>query len=135
MLHYLDDFLVIIPPGINPDPYSEIFDNLCKLLGFMINKSKEKIHIINDFLGIEIDTNLMEARLPREKLQKAIALVNAALKKRSIFIKNLQSLIGFLAFASRVVIPGKAFFRRLYDALDSQHKHVRLTSSIKQDLK
>ena len=134
-LHYLDDFLIILPKGTDPSPYNEVFNSLCKILGFCVNSDKDKISTINDFLGIELDTILMEARLPPEKLAKAIELVNAALRKKSISIENLQSLVGFLAFAAKVVIPGRAFLRRLYDALSAEYSKIRITSAMKEDLR
>lgn len=135
ILHYLDDFLGIIPPDEDAKPYTETFDSLCETLGLKVNKKKDKLHTIVDFLGIELDTNSMQARLPEEKLQKAIKLVNSALKKKSIPLEELQTLVGFLAFASKVIVPGRAFLRRLYNALYSEVGIIRLSSPIKEDLR
>ena len=52
MLHYLDDFLGIVPPDKNPEPYNALFDKLCKTLGFARNIKKNKMHTTTDFLGI-----------------------------------------------------------------------------------
>ena len=115
--------------------YCKTFDSLCETLGLKVNRNKDKLHTVVDFLGIELDTVLMQARLPEDKLQKAIELVNSALRKKSIPLEELQTLVGFLAFASKVVIPGRAFLRRLYNALYSELGITRLSSSIKEDLR
>lgn len=76
----------------------------------MINKNKNKIYIINKFLNIKINTNFIKNRLVKKKLQNIIELINAALKKKFIFIKNLQSFTKFLIFAFKKMILGKIFF-------------------------
>lgn len=69
-----------------------------------------------DFLGLEFDTVKMEARLPEDKLEKAIKRVAKLLEKSSSTThKELQSLVGLFSFAAKVVYPGRAFLRRLYD--------------------
>lgn len=64
-LHYLDDFFMILAKGTDPTSCNDIFNALCKKLGISVNLSKDRTHTINDFLGIELDTVLMEARLPQ----------------------------------------------------------------------
>lgn len=56
-----------------------------------------------DFLGNELDTIAMEARLSPEKLQRAIELVNQTLRKTHITLEGLQLLVGFLSFACKVI--------------------------------
>ena len=67
------------------------------------------------FAGIELDTVKIEARLPRGKLQKCIDLISAFLSRKKVTLKELQSLTGLLNFACFVVVPGRAFLRRLID--------------------
>jgi len=61
LVHYLDDFLFVN----DPDP--EFFNTLTSYLGFSENIKKRKDGWIVDFTGIELDSNLMEARLPKDK--------------------------------------------------------------------
>lgn len=135
LLHYLDDFFGVIPPSEDALYYNDLVNSTCKELGLAIQTNKDKMHTVNDFLGIELGTIRMEARLPPEKLHKAIELVEAALRKKSISIEDLQSLVGFLAFAAKVVVAGRAFLRRLYNALSADFDRIRLASPIKQDLR
>ena len=65
--------------------------------------------------GIEVDTTTMSMRLPEDKLLDARLKVKAMAKRRKTSLVELQSLLGTLNFACRVVIPGRAFLRRLFD--------------------
>ncbi len=69
------------------------------------------------FLGIELDSLLMEARLPADKLDKAKLWVTRMLKHNIIEYNDLQSLTGFFSFTAKVVRLGRAFLHRLFDAL------------------
>lgn len=73
--------------------YNNAFNDLCNKLCVSINFAKDKTHNINDFLGIELDTILMEARPPQEKLTKVMKLMETALGKKFISMENLQSLV------------------------------------------
>ena len=52
-------------------------------------------------------------------------------------VKELQSLIGLLNFACSVVLPGRAFLRRMIDLTKGVRKpyhHIRLTRQCKEDI-
>lgn len=85
-------------------------------------------------LGLEIDTDNMQARLPREKLKKGEALLKALQEGTSISRFELESVGGFLSFAANVVIPGSAFLRRLYNALGKPNKWIYITSGMRKDI-
>ena len=90
------------------------------------------------FLGIILDAVRMEARLPDDKLLKARALFLEFTRKQKVTLKELQSLVGVLNFAcSVVVVPGRAFLRRLIDltmGCFKPHHHIRLTQQAKLHL-
>ena len=67
------------------------------------------------FAGVELNSVLMEARLPQEKLVKCRDLIAAFLTRRKVALKEIQSLTGLSNFACSVVVPGRAFLRRLID--------------------
>jgi hypothetical protein len=119
-LHYLDDFLAIFPRSAAsdvPNRYKGNFSQICSDLGFRVNEEKnEEEHSIR-FLGIEIDTEAMEAHLPPDKHKKAMALVNSTLAQHSVTHKCFETTVGFLSFASKVVPASRPFLRRLNDAL------------------
>ena len=89
---------------------------------------------IADFLGIEYDSSLMQARLPPDKLVRARKTVKDLLNKPSISHQELESAVGFLSFAAKIVIPGRAFLRRLFDALRTPKPWHRISPAMKADL-
>jgi hypothetical protein len=89
------------------------------------------------FLGVELDSIKMMARLPLDKLMRYTKNVEDNLGKEKITLRDLRSLIGQLQFATLVVCPGRAFLRRLIN-LTIGHKvpqyFIRLTKVAKLDL-
>ena len=57
------------------------------------------------FAGIELDTVLMEARLPHEKLDKCWDLLSTFLRRRRVTLQEIQSLTGLLNFACSCCPP------------------------------
>ena len=58
----------------------------------------------------------MSVRSPDDKLQKCRMSLHAFLKRRSVSLKELsQSLLSLLNFTRSVVVPGRAFLRRMID--------------------
>lgn len=91
-----------------------------------------------EFLGIEIYTCRVEFGLPVAKLNKLKWLIMSVLQKKKMHLKEMQSLLGVLAFACRILPVGRIFSRRLYLAisgLKSPLDHVRITTPIKEDLR
>ena len=87
-----------------------------------------------DFLRIEFDSSLMQARLPPDKLARARNTAKSLLNRTTISHQELESAMGFLSFAAKVVVPGRAFLRRLFDALRRPVRLHRVTSDMKADL-
>ena len=90
------------------------------------------------FGGIELDSVRQEARLPSEKIHKCRALLHQFAHKRSVSLRELQSLIGLLNFCCSVVTPGRVFLRRLIDltaGVTHPHYHIRLNTEAKNDIR
>ncbi len=86
---------------------------------------------------LEVDTIALELRLSSEKLNKAHELLNLASRRRKLTLRSLQSLIGFLNFACRAVVPGRPFLRRLIDrtrGITYPHHFVTLNSEARADI-
>ena len=64
------------------------------------------------FLGICLDTEQMEVRLPEDKLAKLQTCIRAWEAKRVCIKRDLLSLLGLLHHASKVVPHGRTFLRR-----------------------
>jgi hypothetical protein len=113
--HILDDFIFAGPSHSSVTAKSlDIFLDFCSANGILIKASKTvppSTCIIAP--GIEIDTVAMQARLPTDKLEKVQESLSALTLRRKATLHDLQSVIGLLVFASKVVLPGRAFLRRL----------------------
>ena len=91
------------------------------------------------FLGIELDTEKLELRLPHHKLLRLKPLLQRWAHFRSVKKRDLESLVGQLHDASIVVRSGRTFIRRLIDALKSAHKRpsnsfIRLNIEARSDI-
>ena len=139
VLHILDDFLFIAPSREKCSTDLSKFLDMCYLLGVPIAQEKTVgPETTLQFAGIELDSVRQEARLPSEKLTKCRTLLHQFHKKRSVTLRELQSLIGLLNFCCSVVVPGRAFLRRLIDlttGLTRPHHHIRLNKEAKQDIR
>lgn len=140
LVHILDDFLFVGPPKSND--CSNALDNflcLCTNIGVPIKHTKTvKPCTCLTFLGIELDSYLMEARLPQDKLEKIRTLLNKYLVRSKITLREIQSLVGVLNFACSVVVPGRCFLRRLISlskGLRRPHHRVRVSVSAKEDMR
>lgn len=71
MLHYLDNFFIVLESNLVADTYGNYFVTICRTLDLKINKEKNVYDTKIDFLNIEIDSMAMEAHLPEDKLLKA----------------------------------------------------------------
>jgi len=134
LLHYLDDFFAILKPFIDPALYQEQWDWICDFLGLRGNEKKTQTGTVVEFLGIELDSMAMEARLPIAKLQRARDLVVAAMTTNTLSQQDLEVLVGFLSFCARVVVPGRAFLSTLYALLAKDTRYHRITTPMARDL-
>ena len=88
------------------------------------------------FLGIELDSGAMVARLPPDKLEDLMVNILRWLSRRKSTKRNLRSIIGKLSFACKVVPAGRIFLRRLIDLAATVHRghhHVSITSEFRKD--
>jgi len=119
LLHYLDDFITAGPPD-SPQCARNLTVTLaiCDRLGLPLHPGKcVGPSSVLTVLGIELDSDLQMARLPEDKLQALQGLVHSWLPRKWCFRQELESLIGHLHHAAKVVWPGRTFFRRMIDLL------------------
>ena len=139
ILHYLDDFFLIIPHEVELNAYSQRFSQLCKEVGLVIKVVKNKQGTVASFGGVEFDTEKMAVRLPQKKLDKARSIIEAAINATSLTLLELQRITGNLNFVAIVVPLGRTFLRRMYNMQlyfppQSQHCRRRITSEARKDL-
>ena len=90
----------------------------CKHLGVPLAQEKsEGTTSCLTFLGIEVNTEQMQLHLPAEKLQRVRSLIKEFLRTPSALKGDLESLLGLLQHASRVVKPGRSFVRHPIEAM------------------
>ena len=116
LLHYLDDFLFWSEAN-SPDCARALSTAvpLCHKLGLPVASQKvvgPTSSIV--FLGILIDSVRQEVRLPDDKLARLRQELRTWGDKRAATKRQLQSLIGLLNHAAKVVRPGRPWFDR-YD--------------------
>ncbi|XP_078520162.1 uncharacterized protein LOC144784925 [Lissotriton helveticus] len=137
--HYLDDFL-FIGEGCSGQCQSalNIFQALAEELGVPLAPDKTEGPCTSlTFLGIEIDTLSMVARLPVAKVKEMSAFIHLVLGERKVVLKTVQKLLGYLNFACRVVRAGRTFCRRLGLSMSGAslpHHRVRITTAVRADL-
>ena len=139
--HYLDDFIILAPPGSPQCQQAlDILDRICQILGIPLAVHKRDGPTTRlTFLGIEIDTVAGQLRLPADKLQRLLELLEKWGDRKTCSRKDLESLIGHLNHACKVVRHGRSFLRRTIDLLHSVNHlpagtPIRLSSGLRSDV-
>ena len=142
IFHYLDDFIVIGPP--NSSVCAEALatlDQTCSQLGVPIaDHKRDGPTTCLTYLGIEVDTVASQLRLPQEKLHRLQALLAEWGDRKVCGRRELESLIGTLNHACKVVRSGRSFLRRMLDLLHAVPSHptrphpIRLNRDFRSDL-
>jgi len=130
VIHYVDDFLFVIDPVGGGEADRAILQgalSLCRELGIPMAEAKtEGPTTCLTFLGIELDTVAMEARLDAARLEELRSLCVEWQARHSASVVELQSLAGKLNFACSVVRPGRIYLRRIL-------AHIRHCGTLKND--
>ncbi|GLB36092.1 hypothetical protein LshimejAT787_0303800 [Lyophyllum shimeji] len=121
--HYLDDFLAIFKPDTPVERVKQALEWMLALgrqLGLRFQPTKVEGPTTRlDFLGIELDSVAMEARLGPDKLAYLQSLLDDWSQKATCTLKELEELTGYLQFCSQVIPTSRAFIRSLYDFRNS----------------
>ena len=138
--HYLDDYVVLGSPGTEEcGNYLFILQRVCHELGVPLAPEKQDGPAeVLTFLGIEINTIRQELRLPVEKLQRLLQMVNEWERRKACTRRELESLIGILQHACKVIRPGRSFLRRAISLLSitkQPHHHIRLNAEFRSDIR
>ena len=137
--HYMDDFLTMGQPDT-----TECRENLnsilriCEWLGVPLKAEKiEGPASVLTFLGITLDTELREIRLPEKKLEDLKSLLGMWKTKKACKKRELLSLVGKLSHACKVVQAGWIFLRRMIDqSMKARHPDhwIKLDTEFRADL-
>ena len=142
--HYLDDYIILgRPQDASCQRDLETFKSTCEELGVPLAEHKQEGPSTRlTFLGIEIDTVSGHLRLPVDKLDRLRTLLGEWKDRKVCTRRELESLIGSLNHACKVVKPGRSFLRRMIDLLHRAgigttprpHHHIRLNREFRSDL-
>ncbi|XP_078017752.1 uncharacterized protein LOC144458670 [Epinephelus lanceolatus] len=114
LVHLLDDFLLITLPSSPPASGLATLSSVFSDLGVPLSKEKtEGPSTSLEFLGITFNTNLFQASLPAEKLNRICLIISNFLQAPSCTKRQLLSLLGHLNFALRIIPQGRAFISHL----------------------
>ena len=136
--HYLDDFIILGAPHSSQCAHSlRIVVDTCAELGVPLALDKcEGPSTCLTFLRIELDTKTRTLRLPRDKLARILDTLETWQEKKVCCRKELESLVGLLHHACKIVRPGRSFLRRMIALLSTANdRHViRLNRAFRADL-
>ena len=138
-LHYLDDYLTVGKANSEECEHNLLLiKRVCEFLGVPLKLEKiEGPSSTLVFLGIMLDTTKQEISLPQQKLEELKCLIAVWKGRSSCTKRELLQLIGKLAHATKVVVAGRTFLRRMIDtAMTVKHldHHIKLRSEFASDL-
>ena len=139
LILYLDDYLTMGPPASTVCQHNvDTLVSLCAELGVLIATDKlEGPSTSLSFLGIILDTNCMEIRLPPDKLARIQELLETWLPRKKANKRQILLLVGTLQHATKVVRPGRSFVSRMYSTaakLREMYYITRLNKAFRSDL-
>ena len=138
-LHYLDDFLFLGPPGTGiTDRALQSAIQVLHYLHVPVSAHKTVGPSCQlEFLGILIDTDAFQLRLPPEKLTHLQELCREWEARSSCRRRELESFLGHLSHAAAVVRQGRTFLRELFSLLKlarRAHFFIRLNTKARADI-
>lgn len=137
--HYIDDFITVGKGGGDECMRNFLLlKQVCQEAGMPTEPDKDEgpaTEIV--FLGMELDSQKLEIRLPQEKLERLRQTLLGVRGMKACRKRQLLSVIGVLSHASKAVRAGRSFVRRLIDlSAGVQHmdRFVRLSREARADI-
>lgn len=139
LIHYLDDFFTAGPHDSPTCKHNmELMNGLCTRINAPTKPEKEEGPSTSlTFLGILLDSVNMRASITQERKLDILSAIQSMQGRRTVTKRELLSIIGKLAFATKVVPPGRIFLRRLIDlstTVTPLHHHITLNADARADL-
>ena len=139
LLHYLDDIFTAGPPGTDIcHKNMQHMLSLCSHVNAAVKPEKvEGPTTLLTFLGVLLDTVTMQASITQERKAEIVQALLKLQGKHTCTKKLLLSVIGQLAFACKVVPPGRIFLRHLIDlstTVGPIHHHVTINQEARKDI-
>lgn len=137
--HYLDDFSIVGTPK-TPECSQSLRTALevCEQTGFFVKPEKTEGPTTSMIiLGVELDSERLQLRLPQDKLDRLRELVATWRKRKACTKRELKSLAGHLNHAYKVIRPGQGFLHGVFSLLSlfNRPDHmIRLNAAFRADL-
>lgn len=137
--HIIDDFIFVGAPASDECLNSlYAFFRLAATIGLPIKSDKTVLpSTVVEVHGITINTADLTASLPIDKVETLKSLLLTTMNRRKITLLQLQSVLGHLNFACKVIKPGRCFLRRLYDLTcgkSNPNHYIKLNKDCRADL-
>ncbi len=137
-LFLLDDYIAIIKPEEDSDRVMALITHIFGKLSIPLNPSKTVgPTFCLEYLGLILDSDRMEIRLPLDKLERLREMLDSLLLKKKCTKQQLLCLLGHLNFACRAIGPGRTFISRIIEATKGVKKlyyQVNLSQECKADM-
>ena len=115
-----------------------IIQKVCDSLGIPLALEKvEGPSTSLTFLGITLDTNNMDARLPEEKFIKIRQFIMFWLGRKKATKREILSLVGLLQHTTKTIHCGRSFVSRMYSTATKVHEldyYTRSNMDFRSDL-
>lgn len=139
VFHYIDDFITLGKPGTGECARNvHIMKGSCATTGLPVELEKDEGPATTiGFLGMELDSEALEVRLPQDKLVRLSTTLREWRGRKASTKRELLSLIGILSHACKAVRAGRSFLRRLIDLSTTVRRldrYVRLNASARSDI-
>lgn len=133
---YLDDLLVICRKNQDPDRQFGKVIAMVRALGLPIAWEKVVGPTTSlRFLGVIIDVDRREIRMPKDKIQKFLQLIDEIYHKKSISKRAMQSLLGHVNHLGKGVPAARLFINRLLASLrGTPMKYIPMDRELRRDL-
>ena len=89
------------------------------------------------YSGYQLDSVTFEIKIPEEKVQNLLRIIESTLGRKRIKLKEMQSLTGSLALCAKAMPSARAFIRRTYASIPGvarPHHHIWMSKGIREDL-
>ncbi len=115
ILNYLDDWLILAQSRALLCEHRDMVLSHLSRLGLQVNREKSKLSPTqrSSFLGMELDSVNLTARLSEERAQSMLRCLESLQRKRAVPLKHFQRLLGHMASSAAITPLGLLHMRPL----------------------
>ncbi len=115
ILNYLDDWLILAQSRALLCEHRDMVLSHLSRLGLQVNREKSKLSPTQriSFLGMELDSVNLTARLSEERAQSMLRCLESLQRKRAVPLKHFQRLLGHMASSAAITPLGLLHMRPL----------------------